>query len=113
MAQGWDQAIAASCIYLDIPFVAAVPFEGQELLWPEAARAQYRSLPEKASVIEVISEGGFSVAKMQVRNKWIVDHSDKMLALWNGSVGGTCNCVAYAKPRIPVMNCWTGWKALE
>jgi uncharacterized phage-like protein YoqJ len=33
---------------------------------------------------------------MQDRNKWMVDHCDALVAIWNGTSGGTANCVKYA-----------------
>jgi len=45
---------------------------------------------------------------MQLRNVWMVDHADEVWAFWNGSKGGTANCVKYAE-RInkPVRNLFT------
>jgi uncharacterized phage-like protein YoqJ len=34
---------------------------------------------------------------MQVRNEWMVDHCNDLLAVWDGSDGGTGNCVRYAQ----------------
>jgi len=50
-----------------------------------------------ADGVVVVSEGGYSARNMQRRNEWMVDHSDKVLAVWDGSNGGTGNCVAYAR----------------
>ena len=114
MALGWDQIIAASCFYLSLPFIAAVPFKGQEVMWPEQSRREYELLLAKAEYVEIVSPGGFSAAKMQVRNEWIVNRSGKILALWNGTPGGTANCVRYAKQnKVPVINCWSGWQVLN
>jgi hypothetical protein len=34
-----------------------------------------------------------------------------VLALWDGSHGGTSNCIAYAKVRAkPVTNVWNKWE---
>ena len=41
MALGVDQWAAEVCIKLGVPFVAAVPFRGQELYWPEESRKRY------------------------------------------------------------------------
>jgi hypothetical protein len=38
MAQGWDQACAYACTVLSIPWTAAIPFAGQESMWPDAAQ---------------------------------------------------------------------------
>lgn len=112
MALGWDQAIAQAALNLNIPFLAAVPFQGQESIWPEQSKKFYRELLSKAASVEIISEGFYSSDKMQIRNKWMVDNSMKLLALWNGSSGGTANCVAYAKSKHkPIINCWDNWLA--
>jgi len=37
--------------------------------------------------------------KMALRNKWMLDHSDKTIAVWNGDDGGTGNTVKQARSR--------------
>lgn len=114
MALGWDQACAVAARDLGIPFVAAIPFNGQEAKWPEESRLRYYNLMLSASDIVVVSTGGYSAAKMQMRNEWMVEHCDRVLALWDGSRGGTANCVAYArKAGKPVENCWDDWLRTE
>ena len=104
MALGWDMALAEAALDLGIPLLAALPFRGQEARWPEASQARYRGLLARASRIEIVCEGGYSAWKMQARNEWMVDHCDLLLALWDGSSGGTANCVRYARrverPRL-------------
>ena len=39
MALGWDQAVAAACVKLGLPFVACVPFAGQDRIWPAQSSA--------------------------------------------------------------------------
>jgi uncharacterized phage-like protein YoqJ len=34
---------------------------------------------------------------MQDRNIWMVDHCDALIAVWDGTSGGTANCVRYAQ----------------
>jgi uncharacterized phage-like protein YoqJ len=98
MALGVDQWAAQICIELDIPFIAAVPFEGQEKVWPEASKKTYQELLDKAERIVVVTPGKYDAWKMQKRNEWMVDHCDVLIAVWNGDLlGGTSNCVAYAK----------------
>ena len=97
MALGVDQWAANIAYKLGIPFVAAIPFEGQELAWPEASQKTYRVLRRLASEEVIVSSGGYSADKMQVRNIWMVDNCDSLIAVWDGSKGGTGNCVEYAK----------------
>jgi uncharacterized phage-like protein YoqJ len=97
MALGVDQWAAFIACKLGIPFLAAVPFEGQEIKWPKSSQEIYHKLLKKASEVVVVSPHGYSARKLQIRNEWMVDYSDKMLAIWNGTGGGTDNCINYAK----------------
>lgn len=96
MALGVDQWAAEACIALGIPFRAAVPFQGQESMWPPLAQERYRSLLKQAVDVIVVCEGEYKPWKLQRRNEWVVDHIDLLVAVWDGSRGGTGNCVGYA-----------------
>ena len=67
MALGWDTALAAAALELGLPLDAYVPFTGQESRWPEPARRRYHGILARAARVLVVSEGGFSAAKMQLR----------------------------------------------
>ncbi len=98
MALGVDQWAANVAMKLGIPFIAAVPFLGQEGKWPDSSQRLYKKLLNKAAEIVIVSEGGYAAGKLQTRNKWMVDHCDILIAVYNGDVtGGTANCVKYAK----------------
>lgn len=99
MALGWDQALAQAAIELDIPFTAAIPFTGQENRWPYSSRITYAQILEHAAEVVIVSSGGYSAYKMQLRNQWMVNNSNLILAMWNGSSGGTNNCLNYARLR--------------
>jgi uncharacterized phage-like protein YoqJ len=107
MALGWDIAFAEAAFGLGIPFVAAVSFEGQESKWPEESRVHYHKVLKKAKRVVIVSPGGYSAFKMQERNAWMVDYSSRICALWNGSPGGTSNCIEYAEAMLrPIDNVW-------
>lgn len=107
MALGWDTAFAEASLELGIPFIAAVPFKGQEKLWPAESRWHYRKLLDRAKYVKIISPGGYAPEKMHVRNEWMVHRCDRLCALWDGSPGGTANCVRYAEKRKrPVDYVW-------
>jgi len=97
MALGVDQWAAMIAYKLNIPYLAAIPFEGQEKAWPEASQKTFRLLRKLASEEVIVSSGGYSADKMQVRNIWMVDHCDTLIAVWDGTKGGTGNCIEYAK----------------
>ncbi len=100
MALGADQLWAMAAIYHGIPFTAAVPFIGQELKWTQKNQIKYHNILEKASRVVVVSEGGYSPAKMQIRNEWMVDNSQRLVAVHNGTAGGTMNCIEYARKKM-------------
>lgn len=96
MALGVDQYFAQACIELDVPFIAAVPFQGQASRWPSHAQRRYYELLGRADEVVYVSDPGYARWKMDARNHWVVDHCNLLLAIWNGSAGGTANTVLYA-----------------
>lgn len=98
MALGVDTWAAECCVHLGIPFTAAVPFAGQDRMWPPESRRAYAKLLRKAARVEIVSGPEVDInAAMQVRNEWMVDRCDHLLAVWDGSRGGTANTVKFAK----------------
>lgn len=109
MALGWDQAFAQASVDLGIPFIAAVPFDGQERRWPKESWPRYRRLLDAATAVEIVSDIPGTRA-LQKRNEWMVDRADGIVALWDGSWGGTFNCIRYAnRVKRPVENLWSKW----
>ena len=107
MALGWDTAWATAALNLKLPLIAAVPFFGQESQWPEQSQARYLNILDKAEHVEIVCEGGYDPSKMQIRNEWMVDQCNELVALWDGSKGGTYNCIKYAKKvKKPIINLW-------
>lgn len=105
MAQGWDQALAEAAYALEIPYHAYIPFRGQEYMWPDMAQEKYKEILKHAFNITTCSAGEFSAKAMQKRNEMMVDDADLILAMWDGSTGGTFNCIKYAeKVGKPIIN---------
>jgi uncharacterized phage-like protein YoqJ len=108
MALGVDQWVADLCIRNDIPFTAAIPFDGYDERWPWPSKALYRQLLRRAATIHVVSPGArYDPTLMQTRNVWMLQHSDTVLAVYNQSSGGTANCLRAARSmgkRIELAN---------
>ncbi len=96
MALGVDQWAAEICLELGVPFVAALPCDAMDAMWQSLYRLRLRELLKKAAEVVVVSPGPYAAWKMQKRNEWMVDHCNKLLAVHDGSRGGTWNCLAYA-----------------
>lgn len=100
MALGVDTLFAWVGIDMKRPIIAAIPFIGQEKQWPDASQKVYRDILNNSLVTQkVISEPGYAAYKMQKRNEWMVDNCDGLIAVWNGTPGGTANCVRYAQSK--------------
>jgi uncharacterized phage-like protein YoqJ len=113
MAQGWDQALALAAVSLSIPFHAYVPCPGQQLLWPPAARSAYTNILARAARVHTISPS-YTPSAMQARNIAMVNACTDLLALWDGSPGGTANCLAYARtatPSVTIHQAWPAWQS--
>ena len=115
MAIGWDQALAWAAVNNGIPFIAAVPFLGQADIWPKEAQEEYQKLLNLAEDVIIVCEGGFAPHKYHVRDQWMVDHGDAMIALWNGNEhGGTYSTVKMTKKaKKELHNVWPGWIEYE
>lgn len=97
MALGVDQWMAEVCVDRRLPFLAAIPFPGQESQWPPESQERYRDLLQKACEVVCVSNSPYHPGLLQVRNEWMVDRADRVVAVWDGSAGGTANCVRYAQ----------------
>lgn len=106
MALGFDQALAMACINSNIKFHAYIPCPNQDLKWTKDSKILYKNLLEKAEKQVIISKE-YTVNCMQKRNEHMVDATDKILALFNGSKGGTYNCIQYTNK--PLINLWESW----
>jgi len=95
----------------DIPMgrlCAVIPFVGQQNRWPVESQLKWTKLIHKADDLYFVDEEGYAPWKLLNRNKWMVDNSDIVIAVWNGeSKGGTAHCVKYAKKQDKkVINLW-------
>lgn len=112
-ALGWDQALAWAALSLKIPLTMAMPFPGFWSRWPKKSQNELELLASAADRVVYVCDEGYAPWKMQVRNEWMVDNSDMVLALWNGTDGGTANCVRYAqKKNKPITNLWETYNAI-
>lgn len=110
MAVGWDIAVAVEAIALGIPVTAAVPFRGYEKRMSLVEQERFHRVLAQCSRVHYVCPPGYIASKMHHRNRWIVVHSQRLCALWNGSPSGTSNCVHYAqRVGIPIDNLWDEW----
>ncbi len=107
MALGADMMCARIVLelrnsYPNIKLECALPCEEQALRWGEKERQEYREILAQSDYISVISQH-YSRACLHMRNKYMVENSQRIIAIWDGSDGGTQNTVLLAnRYHIPV-----------
>lgn len=107
-----ETVLKEKAISPQIRLVAAVPFAVQGSRWYPAQRTRWASILGRADQIyctgQVVSyqtilalaqgpaqdDAGYLLNE---RNRFMVDMSDGVIAVWDGTTGGTGNCVAYAR----------------
>ena len=77
----------------------AVPCADQAGRWSNADKKRYDTILSRADEVNVLSER-YTPWCMHARNRYMVDKSDAVLAIWNGKQeGGTFQTLTYAKKK--------------
>lgn len=86
----------------------AIPNVGQQNEWPVASQYRWLTLFREAHEVVFCDKGDYAPYKMMKRNKYMVDESDLVIAVYNGDKeGGTYNCVNYAiREQKEIINLW-------
>ncbi len=84
--------------YPHITLESAIPCETQAIKWPVASRERYYNIAAKCDK-ETMLQREYTSDCMDKRNRYMVDHADYILAVWNGCPSGTGNTVRYAHKK--------------
>lgn len=92
--------------YPQITLESAIPCETQAVKWSSALRERYYMIASKCDK-ETLIQQRYTADCMHKRNRYMVDSSDTVIAVWNGTPSGTGKTVKYAeeqKKTIVVIN---------
>lgn len=81
-----------------IHLIAATPWPRFAGRWNEEWQSQYNDLLSNADLIVNVCDH-YHNGVFQQRNVWMVDHSNRVIAYFNGSPGGTRNTIEYANKK--------------
>lgn len=103
MALGADTLAAEEVLALrerdpSVRLIAAIPCPGQETRWTPPDRARYRSLLARADW-QITLCPAYAPYAMHVRNRWMVEHTSRLIAIFDGSQGGTAQTVRLAETQ--------------
>ncbi|ASN83273.1 NADAR family protein [Deinococcus ficus] len=136
-AIGWDQILAEAALMLGLPLLIAIPFQTQDSMWPRHVRevwlAQLRRADRVVCVTDVhdiLTPGARSTRDldpqgmkdaMDRRNKFMTVHLHRhmdvlpdlfVVALHDGSSGGTGNCVRDCRAaKLPMTSVYADFLA--
>ena len=81
-----------------IRLIAAVPHDGFETRWSLDWQKRYAAILAAADLVKILAPV-YDRGCFQRRNEWMVDHSARLIAFFNGEPGGTKNTIEYARRR--------------
>ena len=103
LAVGSDQLCASVVIelkkYYKITLEAAIPCFNQDMYWSDKNKINYKKILSLCDIKNYITAGNYTKICMHIRNKYMVDNSDLIIAIWNGKSGGTEQTIKYAKTK--------------
>ncbi len=103
MARGCDFYFAEAVLtlrgkYPDVTLEAALPCDTQSLSWRAEERRRYDHLLAESDTVSFVAHR-YTPGCMQRRNEYMVDAAGVLLAVFNGTAGGTMNTILYAQRR--------------
>ena len=81
-----------------INLIAASPYEGFGKGWSPEWHSLYQEIIQRADLVKYVCSG-YNKSCFMTRNKWMVDHSNLVIAVFNGEKGGTKNTIDYARKQ--------------
>lgn len=84
--------------YPNVRLVAAIPHEGQQIRWSDEYKKRYSDI-RNAADDEVVLHEHYTKSCMHERNRWMVDRSACLIAVFNGEKGGTKGTIEYAQRK--------------
>lgn len=86
-----------------IKLICAIPHEGFEIRWSTNWKRLYYYVRDNADLVRMIGRD-YHPRVYQIRNEWMVNHSARVIAVFNGLASGTKNTIDYAHQQgVPVI----------
>lgn len=103
MALGADTWAAEEVLHLKaagepVFLVAAIPCADQDMAWNSEDRYHYRRLMEQVDGIYCACDT-YTDFSTHTRNRWMVEHASRIIAVYNGTDGGTASTLKMARHR--------------
>lgn len=81
----------------------AIPCANHASRWKKSDQERHADIMKRSGIVTMVSEEAYAPYLMQKRNEYMVNKADALLAVWDGTKGGTGNCVNYAVKKGSVI----------
>ena len=99
-----EAVLELKAVHPDVTVEAALPCPTQADAWPPDQQARYRRLVD-ACDFETLVSSRYTPSCMQRRDRYMVDHASLLIAVFDGTPGGTRYTMQYAMSRrIPIVD---------
>lgn len=85
-------------LHPDIHLICALPHPDFETRWKVEWQKRYNAILAQADLVKTVCDA-YNLGAYQQRNEWMVNHSARVIAVYNGEAGGTRNTIEYAKKQ--------------
>ena len=86
-----------------VRLICASPYQGFENSWNWEWQRRYNVIMKDADLVRYICPRYYRGC-FQIRNEWMVNHSSRVIAVFNGQLSGTKNTINYAiRQGVPVI----------
>ena len=78
-----------------VRLICAIPYENFERSWSTDWQQRYQTILNYADAVRYVCSH-YCRGCHHIRNRWLIDHSTRVIAVCNGQPGGTASTVDYA-----------------
>ena len=82
----------------DIKLIAAIPYANQTAKWNDEWKTRYNDILEQADE-KILLQEEYTRGCLHARNRYMVDNSSFIIAVYNGEEGGTKYTIDYATKK--------------
>lgn len=85
--------------YPHIKLISAIPCRNHADKWGKKAKNLWQEVCDKSDEVVLVTDEEYKPYLMQVRNEYMVKNSDYVIGVWDGTKGGTRNCINFAEKQ--------------
>lgn len=85
--------------YPYIKLISAIPCRNHSSKWNKESQLMRQEICDKSDEVVLVTDDEYKPYLMQVRNEYMVKNSDYVIGVWDGTKGGTGNCIIFAEKQ--------------